>query len=517
VRRITPYLLGLVLAFSGKLLAQRILYTPSSIVGSSSLFQMIGRSGEFYWLAIKKENKINGPVPHSGSADIGTFLLLDSKLRPLAKYPPIHLPGTIKQWLLSGEEGLDQLVAVNIKGTTHIYYSRFRPDSSSDPQPVSIDSLPFSADASRMLLIRCEDRTKILLIAFENTDSEQTRVHALLFNSNWTCIYHRVISHEQFAQPCIQEDETGLPGESFDDLPIKLANNGEWLMVAPSRISCNFSIFHVSPHGSEYYFHEIPLSPFYKMEDIAMSINENEQMVSMGLLSAYSNTSLKDVQVYNYSMKEGKIVFDSAFHFNTQYRAFRSHNLFHERFVAVPGEGFLLMMEYGRPYAFDEPRVPVFNYWESAYLFSDYAEMELGKKSLSGGYTQNTGLRPIPLIRNAGDLNLFYFPSVSRGLTWSGVLETEQHAENNNPDLSYLVIPERQKIYLAYNLIDGFSTDRPTAMSLDLGGKAADEPLLFWQMGKTLDFQGACRFSKDEVFIPYVENQPAGFAIIRMK
>ncbi len=31
--------------------------------------------------------------------------------------------------------------------------------------------------------------------------------------------------------------------------------------------------------------------------------------MSVGLFSSYSNTTLKNVQVYNYSMKEGMILF----------------------------------------------------------------------------------------------------------------------------------------------------------------------------------------------------------------
>jgi hypothetical protein len=516
VRKIIPYFLGLFLGLSWKGSAQRVLYTqfPSHISG---LFQIVGKTKDLYWLETRQDRKSNSLHENFQSADLKNFILLDSKLHTLTEYPAVHLKSTLKQWLYCDQEGLNQIIASNTREKTYIFCSRYRPDLTAGSSLMAVDSLPFSADASSLLLVRSEDQSKILLVAFENSDSALTRVHALLFNADWTSVYHRIIAHEQFAQPCIQDDPIGFPGESFDDLPIKLANNGEWLMVAPSRISCNFSIFHVGPLGSQYYFHEIPLSPFYSMEDIAMSVDNEQQAMSVGLLSSFSNSSLKNVQVFQYSMKEGKIIFDSSFHFNTQYRALRSRNLYHEKFVAIPGRGYLLMMEYGKPYEFQEPAVPAINYWESAFLLSHYAEMDLGKQSIQSGYTPNSGLRPIPTIVNQGDLNLFYFPSVAKDSSWSSVLESEQHAENNNPDLSYLVMADGKKIYLLYNQIDGYSNVIPTATILGSQGNATDEPLVFWQLQKTLNFQDAHRYSSDEVYIPYDGHQAPGFALIRLK
>ena len=83
------------------------------------------------------------------------------------------------------------------------------------------------------------------------------------------------------------------------------------------------------------------------MEDIAMSIDNERQEMSVGLLSGYSNTSMKNVQVCNYSMQKGNLILILSYHFNTQYRDIRTKNLFHESFMAVPGEGYLFMMEYG--------------------------------------------------------------------------------------------------------------------------------------------------------------------------
>ncbi|MDP9040901.1 MAG: hypothetical protein M3N30_02905, partial [Bacteroidota bacterium] len=333
---------------------------------------------------------------------------------------------------------------------------------------------------------------------------------------DWNPIYHQIISHIQISQPCIQDEEIGFPAESFDNLPIKLANNGEWLMASPSRISLNFSLFHVCPNGSDYYFREIPISHFYKMEDIAMSINNEKQEMSVGLLSAYLNTSLKNVRIYNYSMTQGRFAFDTSYHFNTEARDIRSKNLSHESFLAVPGGGYMLLKEYGGPLEFNRPAIPFVNNWETAYLLANYSEAGMNNRQAKEGYTLNRGLSPIPFVRNRGDLNLFYFPSVSKDSTWSGVMEMEQHAERNNPDLSYLLIPVRNKLYIVYNSQNGFTDPMATTTTLNISGQDTGDALIFWKMNRMLNFQNARRISAAEVTVPYMNNQPSGFAIVRL-
>ena len=58
-----------------------------------------------------------------------------------------------------------------------------------------------------------------------------------------------------------------------------------------------------------------------------MCIDNDQQEMSVGLLSGYSNSTLKNVQVCNYSMKQGMFDFDSSYHFNTQSREIRDKNL----------------------------------------------------------------------------------------------------------------------------------------------------------------------------------------------
>jgi hypothetical protein len=517
VRWIIAYGLGLFLWLPGKLSAQRVIYSEPVHARSTVSFRVIGQSKNFYWVEKLQKQK---PVNRSAGPDISemqSFRLFDAKLNLLREEVPVYFPGTVKQWLVAGKEGLDQIMIICSEKKTKILCSHFKTDENTDCQARFIDSLPFSSGGSGYLLVRSEDKSKILLIAFENADDEFTRVHALLFDSDWNPIYHQVFSDKLFSQPCIQDDEIGFPSESFDNLPVKLADNGEWLMAFPSRISQNFSLFHASSNGMDNNFREIPVSPYYKMEDIAMSIDNDQQEMSVGLLSAWANTSLKNVHICNYSMKEGKFDFDSSYRFNTQTRSIRDKNLSHESFIAVPGAGYLLLKEYGAPFEFYQPVVPVMNSWESAYLLANYAESDPGKEQIKPGYTYNKGLSPISIIRNRGDLNFFYFPAISKDSTWSGILAMQQHAESNNPELSYLIIPVKNKLYIIYNSIDDIQDPLATTTTLNMNGQVADDALVFWKMNKMLNFQHAHRFSARDVSVPYVNNQQTGFAIIRLQ
>jgi len=121
------------------------------------------------------------------------------------------------------------------------------------------------------------------------------------------------------------------------------------------------------------------------------------------------------------------------------------------------------------------------------------------------------------LVRNPGALNLFYFPAVREDSAWSGILDVEQHADANNPFLSYLLVPTGKKIFMLYNHFDDFSDGLATTTTLNNQGQSTDEPMVFWQMDKLLNFQNARRFSANEISVPYSEKQPSGFAVIRLK
>ncbi len=491
-----------------------MIYSESIHAAPGIRTRVIGKSENLYWTFQLQKQHDNSRAGKTASPKLVGFELFDTKLNLIRQIDPIFIKGTGKQWLMTGKSYLDQVVLAISSGKSKLVCGRFYPDG--EIKNLMPDSLPFAADPSAVLLIRSEDQSKILFIAFENTDEVYTRLHVILFDENWNPFYHRVISDSLFSQPCIQDDEIGFPGESFDNLPVKLANNGEWLMVGPSRISRNFTLFHSCANGMDYQFREIPVSPFYKVEDLAMEIDNDKQEMSVGLLSRYKNSSLKNVRITNYSISQGRFDFDTSYRFNAQQQDTRNKNLSHESFVAVPGGGYMLMKEYGVPISSDKTELPFIENSEAVYLLANYTETYTVANSMQQGYTLNPGLRPIPFVRNRGDLNIFYFPAVSKDSLWSGILDMEQQAESNSPDLSYLMIPDKNKLYIIYNSLEGTSDPMATTTTLNRHGQTTGDALVFWKLNKILNFQQAHRFAVDEVAIPYLNNRQNGFAIIRL-
>jgi hypothetical protein len=493
------------------------MYAESVRTHSGLHMQVIGKSDNFYWAVQLLRQKNLNRYNRSSGPELQGFALFNSKLDLVREDEPLSIPGIQKQWLLAGKNCLDQILLTASNGTTRLFCCRYYTDGQKGNQIRLLDSLPFITHPSAFLLIRSADHSKILLAAFDNSDEVVTRLHALLFDAEWHPLYHQVISHSFFSQPCIQDDEISFPGESFDNLPIKLANNGEWLMAAPSCVSRNFSLFHVCSNGSDYQFREIPISPYYQTEDVAMSIDNDLQEMSVGVLTGYPNTSLKNVQITNYSIAQGRFDFDTSYRFSTQTRGVRNKNLSQESFMAVPGGGYLLMKEYGLPFEFDKMETPFIGNWEAAYFLANYTEPNPNKSSLTGGYSLNPGLRPIPFVRNQGDLNLFYFPAVRKDSTWSGSMIMEQQAESNNPDLSYLMVPDKDKLYMVYNNLEDSGDPMAMNTTLNRQGKPTGDELIFWKVNKLLNFQQAHRFAEEEIAVPYLDGQKNGFAIIRLE
>ncbi|HEY4155650.1 MAG TPA: hypothetical protein VGM24_09480 [Puia sp.] len=509
------YYLLLIILFPGLLPAQRVSYSSYLNLRSPNTFQVIGKSGDYYW--IEKEQVRKSFTRHeSGSVlESQRFAAYDSRLNFVNEIPALNIPGTIKQYLVAGRAAFDQLILSAAPGKTKIFINRYQAAEIPESSSRLIDSFSFPASGSRFLLARSEDLSKIILIGFESGASS-LRLHTILFDQDWKVLYHTVLEHPYFTQPCIQDDYISFPAESFDNLPVKLANNGDWLMASSSRTNRNYLLFHFYDDGKRYYFREIPLSSYYNMEDIAMSIDNEHQEMSVGLLSGYRNTSLKNVEVTHYSMTRTKFDFDSSYHFNSLAGGLKNQNLSNACFISVPGEGYMLFKEYGRP---EDPRdlqPPDVQPGDPVLLMASFSGNEEQSTRLDNGYSFRKGLQGIRSVFNRGNLTMFYFPIKRTDSTWSGIINTEQTTELNSPSLSYLVFPVKNKVYILYNSQIRNDDEFSTTTALNVHGQATDDALIFWKMNRTLNFQQSRRISLDEVAVPFRVNQQNGFAIIRL-
>ena len=515
--QITKYCFFLSFLFPGFLFAQRVNYSSYLNVRSPNTFQVIGKSGDHYWAEKEEIRKISNRHESSFVLENQSFAVFDNRLHFVKEMPALAIPGTIKEYLVNGKSFFDQLILSAASGKTNVSINRYAATETSESSTLLLDSFPFSAPGTRFLLVRSEDLSKILLIGFEFRPGQSPRLHTILFDGGWNILYHKVLEHSYFTQPCIQDGFVSFPAENFDNLPVKLANNGEWLMASASITSLNYLLFHIYDDGKSFYYQEIPLSPYYTMEDIAMSIDNEHLEMSIGLLSRYRNTSLKNVQVSHYSMTQNRFDFDSSYQFNSLAGQLRNQNLSNESFISVPGEGYMLFKEYGRPEDSRDLFPPDIDPWDPVYLMAGFSGSENDVSSLNqNGYTVKKGLQGIRSLFNRGNLTMFYFPLRMQDSTWTGIINTEQTTELNSPSLSYLVFPVKNKVYIMYSNRIRDSDEFSATTALSVNGQPTDDALIFWKIDRTPDFQQAHRISSDEVAVPYRNNQQSGFAIIRL-
>ena len=85
------------------------------------------------------------------------------------------------------------------------------------------------------MVVRSPDKTKTMLVGFEMLHDTSSRVHTLIWNEDWKVLQQAVHDQVKVGQPFIQYDFTNYALEYFDGSPVKMLNNGDWVMVAPSR------------------------------------------------------------------------------------------------------------------------------------------------------------------------------------------------------------------------------------------------------------------------------------------
>jgi hypothetical protein len=292
---------------------------------------------------------------------------------------------------------------------------------------------------------------------------------------------------------------------------VKLANNGEWLMMSPSRKDHNFLLFHFSATDTAVVWKGILLPGTSEMEDVCLSIDNVNGEVVAGILSTFHYSSLKNVEVVHYSMERRAFDFDSSYRLTTLGgKKVKNGNLVKENFMAVPGRGFLLMKEYGRPFELDLDDNAFDEGWDPAMIFSSNSipdpaagPTRLRFPSPKYGYARYKG-QSNPPYHDRGDLSLYYFPANRKDSCWMGMISQEQVTELNSPNLSYMVVPLQDKLFFLYNsFVHGQSMYASTTVINQQGELVSDEGILFWGLKNTLNFQQSRQMAPDQVVIPY--------------
>jgi hypothetical protein len=446
---------------------------------------------------------------------------------------PPYVASSVKEYLVTTNTHFDRLHLLSSgRKEMEVRLQRYEPDGAVTEPDRNIAVFPFSEPGNSFLLIRSQDQTRILLLGFEFLAASTLRLHALLFDQDWQLLSEKVYRHSFLTQPTIQDDFTGYPLEDFNSGPVKLANTGEWMMLSPSRMNHNYLLFHFSPADTAVSWREVNLPGTSSMEDACVSIDNNTGEVYAGVLSTFHYSPLKNVEIVRYSMARRIMEFDSSYRLNTLAgRKVRNDNLVKENFVALPGRGFLLMKEYGRPFEEDDMETDdVDQGWDPAHLFAsnDIPDPNTGPSPVKVhlpepryGYAKYLSTAN-PKDHDRGDLSLYYFPAGRQDSTWSGMISEEQVTELNSPNLSYMVVPLQDRLFFLYNsFVHGEKMYASTTVIDKRGEMVTDQGVLFWGLKHALNFQQSRQIGPDEVVIPYdiyVNGNPygkVGFAVVR--
>jgi hypothetical protein len=366
------------------------------------------------------------------------------------------------------------------------------------------------------LLLRSQDQTKILLLGFEPVADATPKVHAVLYNSDWNILWQTVYQDANLTQPVIQYDFTNYPLAPFDNGPVKLANNGDWLTVVPSRRNNNHVLFHFQDSGSSVVQTEINLPRNAGVQSASLFLDDARNEAFAGILLHTGSSPVKKVRTAHYLLSQCRFDFDTTFRFSTLAAGkTKEEHLFEHDFIPVPGKGFLFLKEYGRLY---HSPYPV----EAARITGDEEETPLAaigpvRAALNKGeYTRFGDLSGKQRHYDRGDLSLYYFPATRRDSCWSGLINKAQTGELNTSFLSYACLPIEGNIILLYNNVSYSNAKRSSSTILNSNGEALDEGVIFWRPGLVLDFQKARQLAARELAVPYDGSRGPGFAIIRL-
>jgi len=497
--------------------------------------EMLGKVGDYYWVSAINRKK----AVRAGNAFTNTeerdFVVYDSRMgmRSLIE-DPVYAMNSIREYLVVTDEHFDRLNLLRSGKETEVRLQRYEPTGEAMEPDHTIGVFPFIEPGTSFMLVRSLDRRKSLLLGFEFLSSGAPKLHAFLFDQDWRLLSKRVFRHPYLTQPIIQDDYSTYPLEDFTKAPIKLADDGQWLMLSPSRQNSNFLLFQFPAADTVVSCREVMLPGTAVMEDVCLSIDNSTGEAVGGILSTFHYSPLKNVQVVHYSMRTKTFSFDSSYRLNTLGgKRIRNDNLVKENFVAVPGRGFLLMKEYGRAY---EREIDDLNYdegWDPAFLF---ASNDIPEASATGpsaarlrlpapkyGYARYQE-RTSPEWHDRGDLSLYYFPGSRKDSCWSGMISQEQVTEMNSPNLSYMFLPMQDRIVFLYNsFVHGEKVYASTTVIDPRGEQVPSEGILFWGLKNTLDFQNSRQVAADQIVIPYDiyvnGNTPGkvGFAVVQFR
>ena len=493
--------------------AQSVLYSSAVSNDMYTSFEVIGKVGHSYWLYKSKKNGIykNGGSTWPPRQD-RYFEVYDERLQHVKEIPSPLSDSVLKQYLIPQRYSFDQLIFKKSLNKTSVVVNRFTQDGDEDVTNAHLFDFPNEMTLEDILVTRSPDRTKILLLGFVRSTKLTPDMYARVYTRNWELLHETIYKEGFLLQPVIQYERTEHVLEASDASPIKVSNNGDWLMVAPARRQNSFVLCHFKKEDSS--FVQVDIKQFQNpgIEYCNLSLEEGGD-AHIGILENLTATD-KRVRIMQYSLSENRIGHDTTYSFYLPdgFKK-REQYIFKEEFIQIPGKGFMYMREYGRRYFINyfEEQIMLDNEQEYAAYSNRAARLKFNENE----YTRNSDLSEANKRFERGDLSMRYFPFDPTDTCWGGLLHVEQVTELRFDNLSYACVPSRDKLIFLYNSLAKNMHKVSSTTILDHKGQPVDEGFIFWRSAIVLNFQKARLIQAGEVFVPFDRNTLKGFAIIR--
>jgi hypothetical protein len=497
----------------GALGAQSVSYSSTVNDDANTSFEAIGKAGDFYWLYKTKKSYSykNGRITWPPKEDY-SFEVYDARLQHEKEIPASLPDSVLKQYLVPQKHCFDQVLFKQSFNKTSVIVNRFAQDGAGAVKSAHLFDFPGQMVLEDILLTRSQDRTKILLVGFVRSGGVSPDLYARVYTQNWELMHETVYKEGNLVQPFIQYNFTEYALESSQASPIKVTNNGNWLMVAPARFRNNYALCHFKSEDSSFVLLDVQQPKTANVEYCNLSVEEGKDAY-IAVLENLTATD-KRVRIVQYNLPDNRLGHDTTYSFYLP-DGFKKQEQYvsQEEFVYIPGKGFMYMKEYGRSYYIDHwgEQVMLDNEQEYAAYSTRAKKLKFNERE----YTRNSDLSERNKRFERGDLSMKYFPFHPADTSWGGLLHVEQATELRYDNLSYACVPSRDKIIFLYNSLAKNEYKVSSTTVLDHKGQPIDEGVIFWRSTNVLDFQKARLIDPGELYVPFDRNGFQGFAIIR--
>src|ERR1700751_1896591 len=140
----------------------------------------------------------------------------------LQEGPSFLSANMVKEYLVPGDQYFDRLILQPANQKIVAILNRYAADGGENGNQDTIAEFPGPLKCGDFLLVRSNDKSKILLLGFETVPESAMKLHALLYDKDWKLICESEYSNRNIIKPLVQYDLLEYPLEDYNSASTKL-------------------------------------------------------------------------------------------------------------------------------------------------------------------------------------------------------------------------------------------------------------------------------------------------------